>query len=207
MGRLRAWFRARRAAARAAREPGGDDAQRVCVERVAHALSKAPAEPIHVHRTLAERREVRRALADLVAAVEAELDKDGDGYADGPSSPASPDPIRRAVAAAAHAQHVDEPPARRELRKRRMRRFALLRGLMTFDAVGRLASPRGSPRPGDGADLLEAAEDHALETLQKVGTFFEKGGADKRQRAEFKGSGMGTKRQEALTVGLFKEGW
>ena len=49
--------------------------------------------------------------------------------------------------------------------------------------------------------------DHALETLQKVGTFFEKGGADKRQRVEFKGSGMGTKRQEALTVGLFKEGW
>ena len=148
-----------------------------------------------------------KALADLISAVEADLDADGDGYADGPSSPASPDPTPRSANAAAALAPLDEPPARRELRKRRMRRFALLRGLMTFDAVGRLASPRGSPRPGDGADLLEAAEDHALETLQKVGTFFEKGGADQRQPAEFKGSGMGTKRQEALTVGLFKEGW
>ena len=201
------YARANRAAAHAAHAPGGDEAQRVCTERVLHALSKAPAEPVHVHRTLAERREVRKALADLIAAVEAELDADGDGYAGGPSSPASPEPTPRSANAAATLAPLDEPPARRELRKRRMRRFAVLRGLMTFDAVGRLRSPRGSPRPGEGADLLETAEDHALKMQQKVGTIFEKGGAEKRQRAEFKGSGMGTKRQEALTVGLFKEGW
>ena len=58
------------------------------------------------------------------------------------------------------------------------------------------------------------AEDAALDvchrqlaTSQKVSTLFEQEGAARRRGSEFKGSGIGTKRQEALTLSYLKEGW
>ena len=69
--------------------------------------------------------------------------------------------------------------------------------------------PKPPPKPPQPVETPVAAipsgQPSVAAEKEKAGK--EKGGAEKRQRAEFKGSGMGTKRQEALTVGLFKEGW
>ena len=90
-----------------------------------------------------------------------------------------------------------------------MRKFALLRGLMTFDAVTRLASPRAQRSTSKGSMFARRAsqEDQGFELKQNAASYFASSGFDHGRAKEFKGSGMGTDRQSALTVGLLKEGW
>ena len=90
-----------------------------------------------------------------------------------------------------------------------MRKFALLRGLMTFDAVTRLESPRAQRSESKGSMFARRAsqEDVGFALKQQAGSYFASSGFDRMRSQEFKGSGMGTERQSALTVGMLKEGW
>ena len=85
----------------------------------------------------------------------------------------------------------------------------VLRGLMTFDAVTRLASPRAQRSTSKGSMFARRAsqEDKGFELKQNAASYFASSGFDHGRAKEFKGSGMGTHRQRALTVGLLKEGW
>merc|ERR1719198_1641983 len=83
----------------------------------------------------------------------------------------------------------DEAPTARVLMKRRMRMFALLRGLLTFDAVGRLRSPRAPTKKGGvSLESRHSAQDIAFDQAQTVAGFFENEGFAAKKRKEWKGS-------------------
>ena len=88
-----------------------------------------------------------------------------------------------------------------------MRKFALLRGLMTFDAVTRLASPRAqrSTLAKGACSRAELRKRTRGSSSSRTPHRISRRRFDHGRAKEFKGSGVGTESESALTVGLLKE--